>query len=154
MFREIGLADELGSGMRNTYKYTELYSGGTPQFVEGDIFRTVIPLTESNSVLTVGPAPTDGAEVTPQVGTEVTPQVSTEVTPQVGTEVKLSPERLDALLTYCSTPRSRQEMQELCGIRTAEYFRKYIVKPMIRNGWIKPTIPNKPNSRNQKYVKA
>ena len=26
-FRERGLADELGSGMRNTYKYTRLYSG-------------------------------------------------------------------------------------------------------------------------------
>lgn len=25
VFREISLADELGSGMRNTYKYTKLY---------------------------------------------------------------------------------------------------------------------------------
>lgn len=30
VFREIGLADELGSGMRNTYKYTKMYSGGVP----------------------------------------------------------------------------------------------------------------------------
>ncbi len=37
VFREIGLADELGSGMRNTYKYTKMYSGGEPQFVEGDM---------------------------------------------------------------------------------------------------------------------
>ncbi len=34
VFREMGLADELGSGMRNTYKYTKLYSGGIPQFCE------------------------------------------------------------------------------------------------------------------------
>lgn len=27
VFREIGIADALGSGMRNTYKYTKLYSG-------------------------------------------------------------------------------------------------------------------------------
>ncbi len=47
VFREIGLADELGSGMRNTYKYTKLYSGGTPSFQEGDIFRTTIPLSEA-----------------------------------------------------------------------------------------------------------
>ncbi|MDD7434091.1 MAG: hypothetical protein SOW48_04250 [Peptoniphilaceae bacterium] len=26
VFREIGLADELGSGMRNSYKYTKMYS--------------------------------------------------------------------------------------------------------------------------------
>lgn len=44
VFREIGLADELGSGMRNTYKYTRLYSGVDPLFEEGDIFRTIIPL--------------------------------------------------------------------------------------------------------------
>lgn len=44
VFREIGLADELGSGMRNTYKYTQLYSGQKPLFEEGDIFKTIIPL--------------------------------------------------------------------------------------------------------------
>ena len=44
VFREIGLADELGSGMRNTYKYTKLYSGVDPLFEERDIFRTIIPL--------------------------------------------------------------------------------------------------------------
>ncbi|EHO83212.1 hypothetical protein HMPREF0380_01435 [Eubacterium infirmum F0142] len=44
VFREIGLADELGSGMLNTYKYTQLYSGENPLFEEGDIFRTIIPL--------------------------------------------------------------------------------------------------------------
>ena len=44
VFREIGLADELGSGMRNTYKYTRLYSATDPIFEEGDIFRTIVPL--------------------------------------------------------------------------------------------------------------
>lgn len=44
VFREIGIADELGSGMRNTYKYTKLYSGEEPIFEEGNIFRTFIPL--------------------------------------------------------------------------------------------------------------
>ena len=44
MFREIGYADELGSGMRNTSKYTKMYSGGTPKFVEKDIFEITIPI--------------------------------------------------------------------------------------------------------------
>ena len=30
--------------MRNTYKYTKLYSGKNPAFEEGDIFKTIIPL--------------------------------------------------------------------------------------------------------------
>lgn len=61
---EIGLADELGAGMRNTYKYTKLYSGGTPEFIEGDVFRTVIPLTPI-AVEKVGPQ--DITQVTTQV---------------------------------------------------------------------------------------
>lgn len=44
VFREIGLADELGSGMRNTYKFTELYSNEKPIFEEGSIFRTIVPI--------------------------------------------------------------------------------------------------------------
>ncbi len=55
VFREIGLADELGSGMRNTFKYTKLYSGAEPTFSEGDIFRIVVPLNEA-ATATVGPS--------------------------------------------------------------------------------------------------
>lgn len=54
VFREIGYADELGSGMRNTNKYTKLYSGGTPMFIEDNIFKIVIPM-ENAAVLQVGP---------------------------------------------------------------------------------------------------
>lgn len=54
VFREIGLADELGSGMRNTNKYTKLYSGGTPIFDEGDIFKITIPL-KNIATVKVGP---------------------------------------------------------------------------------------------------
>ena len=53
VFREIGLAEELGSGMRNSYKYTKLYSGGVPVFTEGDVFTTEIPLSEA-ATITVG----------------------------------------------------------------------------------------------------
>ena len=44
VFREIGYADELGSGMRNTNKYTRLYSGGTPTFIEDNVFKINIPI--------------------------------------------------------------------------------------------------------------
>ena len=54
MFREIGYADELGSGMRNTNKYTKLYSGGTPSFIEDDVFRISIPI-DNVANLKVGP---------------------------------------------------------------------------------------------------
>lgn len=43
-FVNIGRADTLGSGMRNLYKYTKLYSHAEPILTEGDVFRVVIPL--------------------------------------------------------------------------------------------------------------
>lgn len=50
-FKEIGLADELGSGVKNMVKYTKIYSGGIPEFKEDDIFRTVIPLKEESKIV-------------------------------------------------------------------------------------------------------
>ena len=47
-FMNIGRADQLGSGIRNLYKYTKLYSGGEPELIEGDIFKTIIPLVSKN----------------------------------------------------------------------------------------------------------
>ena len=54
VFREIGLADELGSGMRNSYKFSQLYSGKQPIFEEGDVFRITIPLLESATAMAGG----------------------------------------------------------------------------------------------------
>jgi len=52
-FKEIGRADELGSGVRNLFKYTKIYSGIEPQLLEADIFKTTIPLTHNNTKHTV-----------------------------------------------------------------------------------------------------
>lgn len=49
-FKEIGLADELGSGIRKIAKYTKIYSGGgEPSFRDDEIFVANIPLTSQNS---------------------------------------------------------------------------------------------------------
>jgi len=46
-FREIGRFEELGSGVRNIFKYTKFYSNGRqPELLEGDIFKVNIPLDE------------------------------------------------------------------------------------------------------------
>jgi len=48
-FRNIGLADELGSGVRNLYKYGRRYSGQDPQLIDGDVFRIIVPLDDTYS---------------------------------------------------------------------------------------------------------
>ncbi|MCM1540524.1 MAG: putative DNA binding domain-containing protein [Blautia sp.] len=48
-FRNIGYADQLGSGVRNLFKYAKFYSGKEPEFKEGDVFRITVPLEDSYS---------------------------------------------------------------------------------------------------------
>ena len=47
-FSEFRWTDEIGSGVRNVYKYLNLYvSGAKPLFIEDDKFKTIIPLLGS-----------------------------------------------------------------------------------------------------------
>ena len=138
VFREIGLADELGSGMRNSYKYTKMYSGGEPIFTEADVFTTIIPLSEAATAM-VGPSIELASRE--QVKEQVKEQDKEQVT-------------IQDLIQFCSIPRSRKEMQEFMGLAGRRNFSEKYIKPLLDAGKIKMTIPDKPNSRNQKYQKV
>ena len=45
----------------------------------------------------------------------------------------------------------RSILQELLSIKNRDYFRKEYLIPAIKGGYIELTIPDKPNSQNQKY---
>jgi len=62
VFKEIGLADELGSGVRNLFKYSKIYSNKDPEIIEGDIFKITISV------------PGTTGQVTEQVTGQVTEQ--------------------------------------------------------------------------------
>lgn len=49
LFKEIGLAEELGSGIKNIVKYTKIYSGGEPTFKDDEIFKVEVPLKNLNN---------------------------------------------------------------------------------------------------------
>ena len=63
-------------------------------------------------------------------------------------------DRMKALLNYCKIVRTRKEMQEFIGISSREYFNKILLVPLLEFGQLKMTIPDKPSSRNQRYIKA
>jgi ATP-dependent DNA helicase RecG len=50
-FINIGRADVLGSGVRNLYQHTKIYSGGEPELIDGDVFKTIVPLSLSNGLM-------------------------------------------------------------------------------------------------------
>ena len=45
-FVNIGYVDSPGSGVRNLYKYTRIYTNGSePELIEGDVFKATVPLS-------------------------------------------------------------------------------------------------------------
>ncbi len=68
--------------------------------------------------------------------------------------VTVHDERMMKLLNFCETAKTRDDMQSHLGISSREYFRKKILKPLLESGQLKMTIPDKPKSKNQKYIKA
>ena len=49
---------------------------------------------------------------------------------------------------------SRQDLQAALGLKDAEHFRKAYLQPALAAGLIEMTVPDKPQSRSQKYRKA
>ncbi len=123
VFREIGYAEELGSGVKNLYKYSKLYGGSDPRLVEGDVFTTTILLDE------------------------VTTQVNTLVTDQAGDQVSDQ-----AILEFCKDEKTISEIMGFAGMKHRTYFRNNILKPLIEKGFLTLTIPDKPSSPKQKYI--
>lgn len=68
------------------------------------------------------------------------PQVSPQVTPQVG-----------ELLAAIRGEMSREALQSALGLSDRKSFRARYLKPALADGMIEMTIPDKPNSRLQKY---
>ena len=61
-------------------------------------------------------------------------------------------DRMDELLKYCETARSREELQQYFGIVNREHFRKAYLKPLLESGKLKMTLPDKLKSKKQKYI--
>ncbi len=59
----------------------------------------------------------------------------------------------DSIVEFCSIPRSRAELISFAG-KSRNYVMQQIVAPLVENGKLKLTIPDKPRSSNQKYVKV
>ncbi|MDR1642113.1 MAG: putative DNA binding domain-containing protein [Clostridiales bacterium] len=58
------------------------------------------------------------------------------------------------VLEFCSEPRSRKDMQLYSGITSRSSFYMRIMKPLLDSGQLAMTIPYKPQSKYQRYVKS
>ena len=168
MFKEIGYADELGSGIRNTTRYTALYSGKIPVFEEGDVFRVIIPLKPENLPqglnATLKLKSTDAgvgenvqqARGNTQQATQRDGEHDGEHDGQHdGEHDGLELNKMQTiLLAFCETPKTRNDIMEYLGLkdRMNTYYR--VIKPLLVKGLLLMAYPEKPRSPLQKYHTA
>ena len=60
----------------------------------------------------------------------------------------------ERLLLFLDTPKSRQEIAEYLGIGTIAYAMQTYINPMIEKGFVKMTIPEKPKSQKQRFLRS
>ena len=59
----------------------------------------------------------------------------------------------ESVVEFCSTPRTRAEIVDFIG-KSKNYVMSKIVNPLVKGGKLRMTIPDKPKSPNQRFVKA
>ncbi len=79
-------------------------------------------------------------QAAPHETPQVTPHEAPQVTPQVG-----------RVLRAARKPASREALQRAAGIKDREHFRGAYLRPLIAAGLIQMTVPDKPQSRLQRY---
>ena len=76
----------------------------------------------------------------PEVAPEVTPEVAPEVTPEVR-----------AILRILDGELARRDLQNKLSLKDPDHFREHYLQPALESGYVEMTLPDKPNSRLQRY---
>ena len=101
-----------------------MFGGGTPD-------RTILTL----------PLGTD-------LGTDLGTNLGTNVGTNLGTGDEVNKKRI---IEFCKEPRSKAEIQKYLKISSESYVRQKLLMPLLEEGVLSKTIPDKPNSSKQKY---
>jgi ATP-dependent DNA helicase RecG len=128
LFHRMKYMERRGSGLKKIIKETELLAGYTedfkPEFESTAMdFRVIFKNVNYSS--------------------QDTSQVSSQDTSQ---------DVFDKIITFCKTARTKNEICDFLNMSKSSYFNKKYLYPLIERGDIVLTIPDKPNSKNQKYV--
>ncbi len=135
-FHRTGLIERWGRGTNRVAEMCKAAGIAPPTFEGSSIGVDVtfhVPVAQGR--------PT--GQVTGQVAGQVTDQVTGQVTAEVA--------RLLAVLAGARQPLSRTELQAALKLQSRAHFGAAYLSPTLATGLIEMTIPDKPNSRLQRY---
>ena len=134
LFLQLHISERTGRGVP---KIVEVYGKEVYEFRENSIVVTILfdaISTEASDLSTDA-----------QVTTPVTTPVSKNIGDEYYTEIS------EKILSFCMTPKGILEIAQYLGFKEKKSARKYI-KPLVEQGRLAMTVPDKPNSRFQKYI--
>ena len=129
LFHRMKYMERRGSGLKKILSETEKLPGYTEQ-MKPEFYST----------------PSDFRVVLKNINYNL------HTTAQDGVQESVQDERITKLIKFCSVARTRDEIQEHLGISSREYLRRNVLKPLLKTGQLEMTIPDKPNSKYQKYI--
>jgi predicted HTH transcriptional regulator len=129
VFRELNLIEQWGSGVRRIFEQAKAQGLPAPQIVEiGMHVRFIVPLSSP---------------------IRVTPDEIPVETP-VGTKSALSRHQVE-ILHKCLSDSPIGALMKIAGRADRTKFRNQVLQPLLDAGLVAMTLPDKPNSRLQKY---
>ena len=129
--KELDLTEGRSTGVPKILRVMRANGSPTPKF-ETDEERSYFLIR----------LPIHQAFVEPEIST--TPEVTGEVTGEVNDD-------MIRLLMLMEGEMTRRELQAKIGLKHDEHFRETYIKPALNAGFIAMTVPDKPQSRLQKY---
>ncbi|MEW6076467.1 MAG: Fic family protein [Thermodesulfobacteriota bacterium] len=130
-FHRTGAVEVWGRGTNRVIAMCKKHGAAPPVFDEGQGFLTV---TFKMQMVATGISDAQSTE-------PVTAQVSAQVTAQVAVQV----------LTFCQEPKPAKAIMAELGLKHWKTFQSNYLNPLLEQGWLERTVPDKPQSRLQKY---
>ena len=132
LFHRMKYMERRGSGLKKIISETEILPGYKAKF-KPEFSSTAMDFKVTFKNLNYDPNLND----------LVSDQVSDQVSPKDITQL---------ILEFCVTEKNKQEICSFVGYKNLTYFTRKYLKPLILSGQLKMTVPDKPNSKNQKYI--
>lgn len=130
--KEYDLTEQKNTGFRKIRLALEKNGSPKPEFI-----------TDENRVQFVTRIKIHPEFKETELSDQATPQATPQDTPQAM--------KINSILKFCIDGKTREEIQDKIQISDRKYFRTDLLNPLIKDGLIELTIPDKPNSPNQKY---
>ena len=135
VFSQMGIVEELGSGTRKIFKYTPLISGGKePLIEEEDVYKVTIPMEA-------------GVQDEKREWTKLWDQLGLSK----GLSKGLSNEQIGLFFESLMKPVAASKLRAILGYTNATKFKNSYIVPLMEQGLVVMSQPDKPNSPTQKY---